>query len=212
MKKTIFLLVVLAFLFAGCKVMAEEKLPDSGTLPDNMFYFLKSWKESIQIFFTFGAENKAKQFLHLAEVRLAEYQKMIEKGKTEIAQKTLDKYEKQLNRALEKTGEAKGQGKDVEKLKEEVSEKILKHQEVLIEVLNKVPEEARKGIENAIEVSQKRFENAIQAVTGEKKEELQRKVEEVRTEIEEKIIESKPPISSEPTPSEIRYYTCPDGN
>ncbi len=219
MKKVILSLIILSFLIAGCRVLAEETLPDPGTTPDSTFYFLKSWKESIQTFFTFGAENKAKQFMHLAEVRLAEYQKMIEKEKIEIAEKTLTKYEQQLNHALEKAEEAKEKGKDVEKLKEAISEKIIKHQEVLIEVLNKVPEEAKKGIENAIEMSQKGFENAIQAVTGEKKEELQRKAEEVKSRIEEKIIESKPaesdatpskpPISSEPT--EIRYYTCPDG-
>ena len=173
----------------GASVLAQENLPDPGTLPDSAFYFLKSWKESIQTFFTFGAENKAKQFLHLAEVRLAEYQKMIEKGKTEIAKKTLDKYEKQLNNALTKAEEAKEKGKDVEKLATSISEATLRHQEVLIEVLNKVPEEAQKGIENAIEMSQKGFENAIQAVSGEKKEELERKAEEVKSVIKEKTEE-----------------------
>ena len=152
--------------------------------------------------------------MHLAEVRLAEYQKMIEKGKTEIAQKTLEKYERQLNQALEKSREAKEQGKDVEKLAISISERVLKHQEVLNDVLNKVPEEAKKGIENAIEMSQKGFENAVQVVSEEKKEELEKKAEEVKSAVEEKIIESapsKPPISSEPTPTEIRYFTCPDG-
>src|SRR3990167_6075969 len=76
------------------------------------------------------AEIKSKQFFHLAEVRLAEYQKMIEKDKTEIARNTLEKYEQQLNHALEKTEEAKEKGKDVEKLKEVISEKIIKHLEV----------------------------------------------------------------------------------
>ena len=189
MKKIIFLLIVLSFVIAGCKALAEENLPDPGTLPDNTFYFLKTWKESIQTFFTFGAENKAKQFLHLAEVRLAEYQKMIEKSKTEIAEKTLEKYEQQLNHALEKTEEVKEKGKDVEKLAISISETTLKHQEVLENVLEKVPEEAKKGIENAIEMSQKGFENAIQAVIGEKKEELERKAEEVKSRIEEKIKE-----------------------
>jgi len=193
-KKIIFLLIVLSFVIAGCKALAEENLPDPGTLPDSTFYFLKSWKESIQTFFTFGAENKAEQFMHLAEVRLAEYQKMAEKGtlrqaqgeKLEIAQKTIEKYERQLNQALEKTEEAKTKGNDVTKLKETISEKIIKHQEVLGEVLEKVPKEAKKGIENAIEMSQKGFKNAVQAVTGEKKKELEKKAEEVKSRIEEK--------------------------
>ncbi len=196
MKNKIAIFVFIILIFGLCLttfIFAQDgELPSSGILPDSTFYFLKSWKESIQTFFTFGAENEAEQYLHLAEVRLAEYQKMIENKKLEIARKTLEKYERQLNWALEKAEEAKEKGKDVKKLKEEIGEKILRHQEVLIEVLNKVPEEAKKGIENAIEMSQKGFENAIQAVTGEKKEELERKAEEVKSRIEEKIIESKP--------------------
>jgi len=193
MKKIICFLILLTLLSGAIDILAQDSdLPSPGILPDSSFYFLKSWKESIQIFFTFATENKAKQYLHLAEVRLAEYQKMVEKGKTKIAEKTLEKYGQQLNRALEKTEEAKEKGKNVQKLKEEISNKLLKHQEVLERVLEKAPEEAQKGIENAIEMSQKGFEDAIQAVTGEKKEELEKRAEEIRAKIEEKISESKP--------------------
>ena len=180
--------ILLSFLTFGFMALAQESdLPLPGLTPDSPFYFLKAWKESIQMFFTFGEENKARQFLHLSEVRLAEYKKMIEKGKTEIAQKILEKYEEKLGHALEKADQAQEKGKDVEKLKEAISEKILKHQEVLEGVLEKVPEEAKKGIENAIEMSSKGFENAIQAVSGEKREELERKAEEVKIRIEEKM-------------------------
>ena len=76
MKKIIFSLIVLSFLIGGLSVLAQDNdLPSSGLTPDSPFYFFKSWKESIQTLFTFGEENKAKQFLHLSEVRLAEYQK-----------------------------------------------------------------------------------------------------------------------------------------
>jgi len=188
MKKIIFSLIVLSSLIGGLSALAQDNnLPDPGVTPDSHFYFLKSWKESIQIFFTFGEEGKAKQFLHLSEIRLAEYQKMIEKGKTEIAQRTLEKYEKQLNHALEKADQAQEKGKDVKKLKETISEKILKHQEVLEGVLEKVPEEAKSGVERAIETSQKGFEKAIEAVSGEKKEELEKKAEELRNRLEEKM-------------------------
>ncbi|MEK7503634.1 MAG: DUF5667 domain-containing protein [Patescibacteria group bacterium] len=156
MKKILFSLVIFSFLIFGLSALAQnDNLPDPGITPDSPFYFLKIWKETIQTFFTFGMENKAKQFLHLADVRLAEYQKMIDKGKTEIAQKTLEKYEKQLNHALEKAEEAKEKGKDVAKLKEAISEKILKHQEVLENVLEKVPEAAKEGIEKALAAARK---------------------------------------------------------
>ncbi len=145
MKKLTLLIVFLCLLgFAAGALAQESGLPDSGTTPDSKFYFLKAWKEQVRLFFTFGAENKAKQFLHLAEVRLAEYQKMIEAGKTEIAQKTLDKYERQLNQAVEKAQEA--QKKGGEDLTDTIKEKRVKYQETLGGILEKVPAETKEGI------------------------------------------------------------------
>jgi len=161
--KKIFLFVVLASLAAGFTISAQtSNLPSSGTTPDSPFYFLKVWKEQIQMFFTFGEENKAKQFLHLADVRLAEYQKMLEKGKTEIAQKTLAKYEDQLNRAMEKIQTVQEKGKAVaEDVMNLIVERTARHQEVLSKVLGEVPEQAKKGIENAIENSKKAAEKIL---------------------------------------------------
>lgn len=154
MQKILFSILLLSFLTIGTGAFAQDStnlpdsglpaigLPKAGLTPDSTFYFLKSSKELIQTFFTFGAENKAKQFLHLSEVRLAEYLKMIEKGKTEIAEKTLEKYKKQLNQALEKSN---GQGT--------IDKEILKHQEVLKNALEKAPETTKPEIEKAIGVS-----------------------------------------------------------
>jgi len=195
MRKIFFSILILSFLIVEIGVLAQnDELPSPGITPDSPFYFLKSWKESIQTFFTFGAENKAKQFLHLAEVRLAEYQKMIEKGKTEIAEKTLEKYGRQLNQALEKTEEAKEKGKDVEELAILITEKTLKHQEVLVDVFEEVPEEAKDAIQKAIEVSRKGSEEAVKAVNGEKKEELEKKAQELKKAEIKKKIEEKPEV------------------
>ncbi|PIZ87729.1 MAG: hypothetical protein COX92_00575, partial [Candidatus Nealsonbacteria bacterium CG_4_10_14_0_2_um_filter_40_15] len=67
----------------------------------------------------------------------------IEKGKTEIAQKTLDKYEKQLNRAIQKIEELDSKGVDVKGLSENLSSTTLKHIDVLEENLLKVPESGK---------------------------------------------------------------------
>jgi gas vesicle protein len=130
--------------------------------PDSSFSFLQTWKESIQTFFTFGLENKAKQYLHLADVRLNEYKNLLEQGKTDIAQKTLDKYKKQLNQALGKAEELKGKGMDVKDLSQKIEETVSRHLEVLQENLQKVPEQAKKGLENAIENSQKQVEKILE--------------------------------------------------
>ena len=159
-KKTIFLLVIFSFLLAGAGVFSAKagELPDPGTTPDSPFYFLKQWKEQIQLFFTFNAAKKAEQYLRLAEVRLAEYEKMLEKGKTEIAEKTLKKYEEQLSRATKKAEELKEKGIDVDEISKNIKDNVAKHLDVLKENLEKVPEAAKKGIENAIEASSKVIE------------------------------------------------------
>ncbi len=172
MKKLIISLLVISFLSIGVGVLAQEATEDAttstataaettqispGITPDSPFYFLKTWKEKIQTFFTLGAENKAKQFLHLSDVRLAEYQKMVEKGKTEIAQKTLDKYEKQLNNAVQKVQELKDKGKDTKDFTEQIKTTTSKNLQVLQQNLQKVPESAKKGIERAIENAQEQI-------------------------------------------------------
>lgn len=149
--------VVLLTQVAGAQV-ATSTLPDPGTLPDSPFYFLKSWRENIGLFFTFDAERKAEQYLHLAEVRLAEYEKMIEKGKEDIAARTLEKYENQLGRALEKAEGLKAKGATLaEGLKEKARAAATKHLDVLGENWEKVPEAAKKGIERALEESKKQM-------------------------------------------------------
>lgn len=163
MKKLIFSLILVSFLFGISFVSThaldeKQNLPSPGITPDSSLYFLKEWKEKIQLFFTLNAENKAKQYLHLAEVRLAEYQKMIDKGKTEIAEKTLAKYEKQLDKALAKVEELKQKGKDVKDISQKLEEKIAKHTEVLEQNLQKVPEAGKKGIEKALDASSKVLE------------------------------------------------------
>lgn len=158
----ILLSFLIAVLFIGAfSAMAQNNsLPSPGITPDSPFYFLKAWKETIQTFLTFGAENKARQFLHLADVRLAEYQKMIEKGKNEIAQKTLQKYEKQLDHALQKVEELKTKGIDVQGAAQQIENTLNKHVEILKINLQNVPEAAKTGIQKALESSSKAIEKA----------------------------------------------------
>ncbi|MDP2929996.1 MAG: DUF5667 domain-containing protein [bacterium] len=154
MKNTFLALILLAVLVSAGAVLAESAspLPSAGATPDSSFYFLKAWKEQIQLFFTFKAENKVKQYLHLTDVRLAEYQKMLEKGKTDIAQKTLEKYQAQLDRATalaEKLQLKKqSEGKD---LVNSIQEKIANQVQILQRNIAKAPEAAKKGLNNALD-------------------------------------------------------------
>jgi parvulin-like peptidyl-prolyl isomerase len=161
----------------GVKVFAQEaELPNPGLTPDSPFYFLDTLGEKIGMFFAFSAEKKAEKALQYAEEKLAEVKAMAEQKEIKAMEKANQKYEKFLGFANQKIQDAKEKGRDVEELAALITEKTLKHREILSEIFEKVPEQAKKGIEKAIEVSKKGSETAVQSVTGAKKEELQQKI------------------------------------
>jgi len=120
------------------------------------------------MFFTFGAEKKAERALKYAEEKIAEAKAMAEKNKAEATERANRKYEEFLGLANQKAKGAKEKGKDVEELITLIIVEMLRRQEVLTEVLKKVPEQDKSGIEGAIEVSKKGFEEAIKAAGPEK--------------------------------------------
>ncbi len=171
---TTLLFLILSF---GAEVLAQGiELSDPGLTPDSPFYFLDTLGEKIGMFFTFRVEKKAAKALKYAEEKLAEAIVMAEKNQTKALEKANQKYQEFLGLANTKTQEAKEKGKNIEELAILITEKTLKHQEVLVEVFEKVPEEAKIAIQKAIEVSRKGSEEAVQAITGVKKEELQQTI------------------------------------
>ena len=187
MKKLLLITLLGAFLFAGAAQAQVNDLPRPGMLPDHPLYFLKSWGEGIGTFLTFGDIPKAERYLALAERRLAEANALADKGKPEIAERALERYRERLNRALGKAEEAKQKGLDTDEVLAKVSEATLKHQAVLLEVYEKVPEQARPAIERAMEQSMRGHEEALQAISGEKREQIREEVETRKQEVFQKV-------------------------
>jgi len=188
MLKKLIVVLLLALLFVGGVASAQtEDLPNPGLLPDSPFYFLKGWAEGIGTFFTFGDVAKAERFINLSEKRLAEADALVAKGKPEIAEKAAGWYQDQLGKALAKASEAKAKGLDTDEVLTKVAEATLKHQEVLAEVYEKVPEQAKEAIGHAIEASMRGHEEALKAISGQKREEIKEKIEEKRQEVEQKF-------------------------
>ncbi len=167
--KAIFLIITLVFLFSlGTGVLSQEtELPDPGLTPDSPFYFLETIAEEIVTFFTFGDLKKAERYAALAAERLAEIEALVEKGKPEFAEKTLQRYEMQLNNSIARAKKAMAKDKDTEEVIEvlaKVGQATSKHLEVLAEVYEKVPEQAKPAIENAMKASVKGHEKAVEAL------------------------------------------------
>jgi len=154
LKKITIISLLLSFALMGVGQAQNVQLPDPGLLPDSPFYFLKRGWEGLGTFFTFGDSAKAERFAKLAEKRLSEARALAEKGKSEHAVKATERYEDTLSKSLERANKAKEKGKDVNALLTRISERSSKHLEVLAEVSEKVPEQAKKAIQKVIERKQ----------------------------------------------------------
>ena len=120
--------------------------------------------EEIGTFFTFGDLKKAERHAILAAERLSEAQAMVEKGKPEFVEKTLERYRMQLQNSIARAEKAQTKGENAEKVMTMVGKATAKHLEVLAEVYEKVPEQAKSAIENAMKVSIKGHEKAVEVL------------------------------------------------
>jgi len=65
-------------------------------LPDNPFYFTKSFIEGVQTFVTFNQIDKQEKYLDLAQERLAEAYALADRGNTDLAHQSADRYRQQV--------------------------------------------------------------------------------------------------------------------
>ncbi len=182
---TSLLVILLLTAFTGVAYADENELPDPGLLPDSPFYFLKSWFERLAGFFTFNILDKVTRNVDLAELRLAEARALAENGKTSAVGDALERYQSHLDQALAKADEAKANGLNVDEVTSLVAEATLKHQGVLADVYQKVPEEAKPAIEEAMNAGMRGHEEAVRAVSEENRNEVLENTQEQRQNADE---------------------------
>lgn len=127
-------------LFAQSAALAAEATPSAGDLPavhilpDNPLYFLKTIKEKVQLLITRSASGQANLLLDFSQKRLAEAQKVAEKGKVHISEKLLAVFGKDIEAAQKQIKEAKRKGEETYHLLVKLQETIA-YQKSLIEKL-----------------------------------------------------------------------------
>jgi len=148
----------------------SSQLPDPGILPDSPFYFLDKLFEQIQLIFIFSPEKKAEVLLEDANERLSESNALIDEGKQELATKTAQAYVNTIEAAQVQVIIAVNDGKVSGTVYDSVytivngqkSQNVVavvygldlserNAAKVLLRVLAKAPEQARKGLLNAFE-------------------------------------------------------------
>ncbi len=139
----------------------NRDLASAGTTPDSWTYGFKKFSEGIGMFFTFDKVAKAEKYAERAELRLSEAREMTDNGKPEFVDELMEEYQNNLEKANEISRIAQQAGKDITKVTEIISIATSIHLDVLEDVLERVPEQAKPSIQRAIASSKKGNEEAL---------------------------------------------------
>ena len=201
---TLTLLLVVVFSLPASASAATNP----GIKPGSFFYFFDTTFEKIGLFFTFSPEKKAEKALEYADERLAEAGAVAEDA--EAVKTAITNYESNIAFAEEKSKDV-GDKEKAEALLTSIADNTSKHQEVLLDVFVKVPDEAKEALTRAIEASRKGHEEAMQKIAELKGEveKLKQEVSELKSKDEErgKIIEELSNQKQKTTPSSAKPAT-----
>src|SRR3972149_1874162 len=137
----------------------------AGLSPESKLYFLKKWKEGIELFLTFNKEKKIEKRLKLSEIRLAEYGQLLDKGNIDKASQILDDYQKQTDKIKSDIERLKKAKKNVDAISAKVSERIVKHQDTLSRVYQKAPEPAKQALQKVLQKAEDKIPGFLERLT-----------------------------------------------
>lgn len=188
--KKISLILVLTLVMGVGVVYAQDAtstssdLPDPGILPGHPLYFVKSIGEGIGGLFTMGQTANINRGVKLAEKRLAEARALADQDKSDLASSAADRYQEELEKVQERVDRARDQEEDLEEglnnAIETVAEATLKHQSVLADVYERVPEPAKASIQRAMEASGMGHDSAMSALSAESRSDVNERLSEIR--------------------------------
>jgi len=172
--KKIILVVLFSFLLlTPFKLSAQQEDPLAKIdyaprlLPTSPFYFLKQIKERLELTFARTPEAKVAKRLEFANRRVAELKRVAVK-KPQLGEKLARRYEEELKEVEEEARQLKETER--QGLLKHISQVVLKHQNILSQVLEKVPQEAKEGIKKALESSLQGYQRVLELMPGIKEE------------------------------------------
>lgn len=122
-------------------------LPYPGrVLPDHPLWSVKAIRDRLWLLVSVNPSRKAELYLLFADKRLASSKILFEKGKADLAFSALTKAEKYLELARQKDEENRKGGMDTRQFLTRLANSALKHREVLNDILEIAPEDAKPEI------------------------------------------------------------------
>ncbi len=128
-----------------------DSLQEPSSLPGSITYSIDRAIESVSLAFTFSDKAEAEKRLDIAEKRLAEARELSDMNRSDDTEKVMKEYVEQMSKAEEITEDLPRD--DRQEVRTRVNESAEIHAGVLKEVMEKIPVEARQGIETALESS-----------------------------------------------------------
>ncbi len=131
----------------------DYALPYPGVLPDHPLYFMKRVRDAVLEMVIIEPVRKSEFYILQGDKRLQMGIMLVEQKKFSLAETTISKAEKYMEKAIVGLTTYKASGGVIPLYVIERTEKALaKHMEVLQELLVKVPEDQKKGIASSIEL------------------------------------------------------------
>ena len=160
--------------------LALEPEVEAGITPDSSFYGLDIFFDNLRVAFTTNVAEKARVRLEIAQERVAEMKQMAQENKLQSQEKARVQERLQIQE-VENLVEEMVNGEKVD-----IQQRLQKHIIILKDVFEKVSEQAKEGIQKAIDSSSKVFDNVqtkIPSELRESKEEIRIKIEQGEVEI-----------------------------
>lgn len=121
-----------------------------GILPDSPLYKLKAIRDRIKLWLTTDSVEKSELLLLLADKRLGAGRVLIEGNKVPLGITTVGKGEKYLESAVKEVKLAKAKNLNAGLIAGKVKLASLKHEEILLEIKEKITPEGRAAVEEIL--------------------------------------------------------------
>lgn len=160
-----------------------------GTLPDSPVYWLSNLIQKIQVLLTFDSVKKATLDENQALQKLAAARDMLQKGKGELAQKTLDEYSQKVQDAQKILEQLKDPNSNSAQLLETaLAQTDTKNIQVLNNLLDKLPPQAAEKL--AVNIVQS-MQKTVDKMTAEQKNEVKAQIKETAKHMKEDNLDTQ---------------------
>jgi hypothetical protein len=135
-------------------------LPYPGLLPDHPLYWLKMVRDRVMLWLTQEPKARAQRLLLYADKRIHAALFLAEGNKPDLAVTTAMKAEQYLQQVYEQVEKLRQDGVDVSDLWLKLMTATAKHEEVLLGVLDQVPERIGAGLQSVLKSSEEQYQKA----------------------------------------------------